>query len=51
MKDVQFQELYDAWSVWGMKKNFHTHYFYYKSWEKGYLPNADFIRFNTYAMQ
>jgi len=51
MKRVKFKDLYFAWAEYEVRRGFHTRSFYYKSWEKGYLPNADFIRFNTYAMQ
>ena len=50
MRDVQFKELYDAWSVSDRKKGYHTYYFYYDSWERGWLPKEDFRRWRRYAM-
>ena len=51
MKEVQFQALYDAWSTSDRKKGYHTNFFYSSSWERGWLPQADFRRWRRYAMQ
>lgn len=43
--------LWRAWCEHEYKRNMHSRLFYYRSWQRGWLPQADFKRFLEYAMQ
>ena len=48
---IKFKEIYDAWRFGELRKNKHAAPFYIDSWNRGWLPEADFERFRDYAMQ
>ena len=47
----KFKFLYDDWRQKELRAKVHTGFFYTKSWQRGWLPQADFIRFRDYALQ
>jgi len=47
----QFKILYQGWRQAELRAKRHTGFFYTKSWQRGWLPQADFIRFRDYALQ
>ena len=46
-----FKTLYQGWRQAELRAKRHTGFFYTKSWQRGWLPQADFIRFRDYALQ
>ena len=46
-----FKTLYDCWRQKELRAKIHSHFFYSKSWSRGWLPQADFVRFRNYALQ
>ena len=47
----QFKLLYQGWRQAELRAKRHTGFFYSNSWQRGWLPQADFIRFRDYALQ
>ena len=47
----KFKFLYQGWRQAELRAKRHTGFFYSKSWQRGWLPQADFIRFRDYALQ
>ena len=47
----QFKTLYQGWRQAELRAKRHTGFFYTNSWQRGWLPQADFIRFRDYALQ
>ena len=47
----QFKLLYQGWRQAELRAKRHTGFFYSHSWQRGWLPQADFVRFRNYAMQ
>ena len=47
----KFKTVYDGWRQAELRAKLHTGFFYTKSWQRGWLPQADFIRFRDYALQ
>lgn len=47
----KFQTLYLGWRVKELKRAIHSHLFYTKSWQRGWLPIDDWRRFRDYAME
>ena len=47
----KFKEIYDAWRFGELRKKKHAAPFYIDSWNRGWLPEADFERWREYAMQ
>ena len=50
-KHVKFRELYNAWRQEELRQRKHSAPFYTNSWQRGWLPKADFERFRAYAME
>lgn len=46
-----FKLLYLGWRQAELRAKRHTGFFYSHSWQRGWLPQADFVRFRNYAMQ
>ena len=47
----KFDILWLGWCEYDRKHKMHSRFFYYQSWQRGWLPQADFKRFLEYAMQ
>ena len=47
----QFKTLYDGWRQKELRAKIHAASFYTLSWQRGWLPQADFVRFRNYVMQ
>ena len=47
----KFKTVYDGWRQAELRAKRHTGFFYTNSWQRGWLPQADFIRFRDYALQ
>lgn len=47
----KFKILYGGWRTVELRNKVHSHIFYTLSWERGWMPEADFERFKKYAMQ
>jgi len=47
----KFKVLYQGWRVAELKQNVHSHLFYTKAWQRGWLSIDDWRRFRDYAMQ
>ena len=47
----QFKTLYLGWRQAELRAKRHTGFFYTKSWQRGWLPQADFVRFRNYVME
>lgn len=47
----KFKTLYDGWRAAELRKRKHSTLFYTDSWNRGWLPIADFRRFRRYALQ
>lgn len=47
----KFIVLYMGWRTVELRKNIHSHLFYTRSWQRNWLPMADWVRFRDYAMQ
>ena len=47
----KFKDLYLGWRTVELRHNVRSHLFYTQSWQRGWLPEADFERFKNYAMQ
>ena len=47
----KFKVLYQGWRQTELRAKRHTGFFYTNSWQRGWLPQADFIRFRNYALQ
>lgn len=47
----KFKTLFDGWRTVELRHKIHSHFFYTMSWQRGWLPEADFQRFREYAMQ
>ena len=47
----KFKFLYDNWRQKELRAKVHAASFYTLSWRRGWLPQADFIRFRDYALQ
>ena len=45
----KFKVLYNCWRQKELRHKKHTGYFYTESWKRGWLPQADFIRWRDYA--
>ena len=47
----KFKFLYDNWRQKELRAKVHAASFYTLSWRRGWLPQADFVRFRNYVMQ
>ena len=47
----QFKILYQGWRQAELRAKRHTGFFYTNSWKRGWLPQADFVRFRDYVLQ
>lgn len=47
----KFKTLYDGWRTTELKRKIHSHLFYTLSWQRGWMPVADGMRFREYALQ
>ena len=47
----QFKTLYYGWRQKELRDKVHTGFFYTKAWQRGWLSQADFVRFRDYALQ
>ena len=47
----KFKILWQAWCAYDRKRKMHSSFFYYQSWQRGWMPQPDFMRFLKYAMQ
>ena len=43
--------LFDSWRQKELRAKIHAASFYTLSWRRGWLPQADFVRFRNYVMQ
>ena len=46
----KFKFLYDNWRQKELRAKVHAASFYTLSWRRGWLPQADFVRFRDYVM-
>jgi len=46
---LKFKVLYDCWRAKELRHKRHSANFYTMSWKRGWLPQADFIRWRDYA--
>ena len=47
----QFKFLYQGWRQKELRAKVHAASFYTLSWRRGWLPQADFVRFRDYVME
>lgn len=47
----KFKFLYDDWRQKELRAKVHAASFYTLSWRRGWLPQADFVRFRDYVME
>ena len=47
----KFKVLYDGWRQKELRAKIHSGFFYSKAWQRGWLPQADFVRFRDYVME
>ena len=47
----KFKTLYDNWRQKELRAKVHAASFYTLSWRRGWLPQADFVRFRDYVME
>ena len=47
----KFKFLYDDWRQKELRAKVHAASFYTLSWRRGWLPQADFVRFRNYVME
>ena len=47
----QFKYLYLGWRQKELRAKVHAASFYTLSWRRGWLPQADFVRFRKYVME
>ena len=47
----QFKTLYQGWRQKELRAKVHAASFYTLSWRRGWLPQADFVRFRDYVME
>ena len=47
----KFKFLYDNWRQKELRAKVHAASFYTLSWRRGWLPQADFVRFRDYVME
>ena len=47
----KFKVLYDGWRQKELRAKVHTGFFYTKAWQRGWLSQADFVRFRKYAIE
>ena len=47
----KFKVLYDGWRQKELRAKIHSGFFYSNAWRRGWLPQADFVRFRDYALQ
>ena len=47
----KFKFLYDNWRQKELRAKVHAASFYTLSWRRGWLPQADFVRFRNYVME
>ena len=47
----KFKTLFLCWRVSELRRKVHTHIFYTLSWQRGWMPVADGMRFRKYALQ
>ena len=47
----QFKILFQGWRQAELRANRHTAMFYTRAWNRGWLSQADFVRFRDYALQ
>ena len=47
----KFKVLYDGWRQKELRAKVHAASFYTLSWRRGWLPQADFVRFRKYVME
>lgn len=47
----QFKTLYQGWRQAELRAKQHAASFYTLSWRRGWLPQADFVRFINYVME
>ena len=47
----KFKALYDGWRQKELRAKIHSGFFYSKAWQRGWLPQADFVRFRDYVME
>ena len=48
---LKFKALYDGWRQKELRAKIHSGFFYSKAWQRGWLPQADFVRFRDYVME
>ena len=46
----KFKTVYDDWRQKELRAKVHAASFYTLSWRRGWLPQADFVRFRDYVM-
>ena len=47
----QFKALFQGWRQKELRAKVHAASFYTLSWRRGWLPQADFVRFRNYVME
>ena len=47
----KFKTVYDDWRQKELRAKVHAASFYTLSWRRGWLPQADFVRFRDYVME
>ena len=47
----KFKVLYDGWRQKELRAKIHSGFFYSTAWQRGWLPQADFVRFRDYVME
>ena len=47
----KFKTLYDDWRQKELRAKLHAASFYTKAWKRGWLSQADFVRFRDYVME
>ena len=47
----QFKILYQGWRQAELRAHRHTRAYYTRAWNRGWLSQADFVRFRNYALQ
>ena len=47
----RFKSLYEGWRQKELRAKQHAASFYTLSWKRGWMPQADFVRFRDYVME